>query len=74
MADDMNTSGDRTATPNERSLNEAPAFFSRTTIAVGGVALLFLIIAVLLLSSFLRNPTGAESGVGNSNSATRTNP
>ncbi len=74
MADDTNPRSDRTATPNERSLNEAPAIFSKATIAVAGVAILFLIIAALLLSSFLRNPTGSETGVGNSNSATRANP
>ena len=74
MADDMNTRSDRTATPNERSLNEAPAIFSKTTIAVAGVAILFLIIAALLLSSFLRNPTGTDTGAGNGNTATRTNP
>lgn len=74
MADDMNTGNDRTATPNERSLNEAPAIFSKITIAVAAVAILFLIIAGLLLSRFLGNPTGSETGTNSTNSATRTNP
>jgi hypothetical protein len=52
MANQVNSGSDRTPTPDEQSLNRAPKVFSKATLAVIGVALLFLIIAGVLFSGF----------------------
>ena len=52
MADQANRESDRTQTPDEQSLTRAPKVFSKATLAVIGVALVFLIIASFLFSGF----------------------
>ncbi|HEX8636901.1 MAG TPA: hypothetical protein VF692_02475 [Pyrinomonadaceae bacterium] len=52
MANQANSGSDRTPTPDEQSMTRAPKVFSKATLAVVGVAILFLIIASLLFSGF----------------------
>ena len=73
MANDTNAGSERTATPQEQSFNEAPKSFSKATLIVGVIALLFIIIASILFSGFLSDSTG-EKGASNTNSTTRSNP
>ena len=62
MADERNAGSDRTPTPDELSLNRAPKGFSKATLAVIAVALVFLIIASFLFSSFFNSSTGIPGG------------
>ncbi|MCU1290210.1 MAG: hypothetical protein JWN60_2439 [Acidobacteria bacterium] len=73
MADHLNTESERTATPDESAYNQAPGNFSKATLAVIGVAILFIIIATVMFSGFLNDSTG-EAGTRNENSASRANP
>lgn len=73
MADNTNARSERTASPDEKSFSEAPAIFSKVTLAVIGVTILFILIAAIAFSGFLSDSTG-EAGVRNENSATRANP
>ena len=62
MANHTNADADRTTTPDENAFNRAPKVLSKATLAVVGVALLFLIIAGLLFSSFFNSSTGNPGG------------
>ena len=58
MADRPINQPNRTPTADERSFNEAPKVFSKATLLLVGAAILFLIIAAALYSSFFSNATG----------------
>ena len=62
MADQSNRESNRTPTPDEQSLTRAPQVFSKATLAVVGVALLFLIVAGVLFSGFFNSSTGNPGG------------
>jgi hypothetical protein len=58
MANQINAENDRTPTSDEESFNSAPKVFSKATLGVIAVAIIFLIIASLLFSAFFSSAGG----------------
>ncbi len=72
MADKTTNGRDNTETVDAASIGKAANPISKATLAMIAAALVFIIIAGVIISRFFTAPTGS-TGSGSSNSASRVN-